>query len=76
MFESGPTEVLPEVLFLVEKPPAATQEVALVEDQESVEEPPEAMVLGEAVKAAVTAGPGAFASEHEAVDFVPTQSHV
>ena len=58
----GETEVEPEVAPPVENPPAAVQEVALVEDQVRVEDWPLVMVEGEALREAV----GSFASEQEA----------
>ena len=58
----GETETEPEVAPPVENPPAAVQEVAFVEDQVRVEEPPVVMVEGEAERVAV----GRMASEQEA----------
>lgn len=74
----GETETLPLVAFPVENPPAATQVVASVEDHVSVDEAPETIVAGEAFKVAVggVGGGDDMSSEHEAVEFVPTQSQV
>ena len=53
---STPVETLPDVAFPVEKPPADTHFVALVELQVSVEDVPLSIVSGVAVKIAVGAG--------------------
>ena len=61
----GETVAEPEVAPPVENPPALVQEVALVEDQERVEDWPLVMTFGRALRKAV----GRMASEQEA--FVP-----
>jgi hypothetical protein len=45
------------------QPPLAVQEVAFVLDQVSVEFPPEAMVVGLAVRLTVGAGPATFTAK-------------
>ncbi len=49
-------DCVPLVALLPDQPPDAVQEVAWVDDQESVELPPLAMVLGLALKLTVGAG--------------------
>jgi hypothetical protein len=51
----GATATEPEVAFPVTNP-LPVQEVAFVEDQVSVEVPPEVMLVGDAVRDAVAAG--------------------
>ena len=48
--ESEPVDCEPEVGLLPDQPPEAVQEVTLVVDQESVDEPPELTAEGLAVR--------------------------
>ena len=52
------TDSLPEIALAPDQPPDAEQEVALVEDQVSVDEPPLATDVGFAVSDTVVAGGG------------------
>jgi len=54
--EVGETLNEPLVAFVPDQPPLAVQELALLLDQVSSEEPPEAMVVGLAERVAVAAG--------------------
>jgi hypothetical protein len=51
-------DCVPEVALVPDHPPEAEQEVALLEDQVSVEDPPLVTVAGFATSAAVTLGVG------------------
>ena len=53
---SGPLACVPEVALLPDHAPLAVHAVALLLDHESVEEPPEATLVGEALK--ITVGTG------------------
>ena len=55
MVTVGVTVWLPLVAFVPVQPPEALQDVALVEDQESVDDPPEVIDVGEANKERVGA---------------------
>ena len=57
--ESAPVLCVPLVALVPLQPPEAVQEVAPVEDQVSVAEPPEVTEAGEAVRVTVGAGGGA-----------------
>jgi hypothetical protein len=63
---STPVDCVPLVALLPVQPPEAVQEVALLEDQVSVDMPPLAMLLGLALSAIV----GAFALTETVADWV------
>jgi len=56
VFEVGETDCVPEIAFVPVQPPDAVQEVALVEDQERVEDWPEVIEEGEEERETVGAG--------------------
>src|SRR3989344_4009113 len=56
--DRGPVDWLPEVALVPFQPPLAVQDVALVEDQVKVLEPPEVTVVGLALSETVGAGVG------------------
>lgn len=59
VFEVGVTLWFPDVAFVpVNVPPLAVQDVALVEDHVSVDDPPEVMEEGEGERETVGAGGG------------------
>jgi hypothetical protein len=59
---SAPVDCVPEVALLPDHAPEAEQEVALVEDQVRIEDPPLGTVAGFAVSEAVTLGAAATIS--------------
>ncbi len=79
MFTVGETGVEPEVAPPVENP-IPEQEVALLDDQESVDDSPKAILSGFAVKTAATSEPVSCktctVSESLALPFTPVQDRV
>ena len=72
---SAPVDWLPEVALAPDQPPEAVQEVALVEDQVSVEDPPLATDAGFAASDTVSTG-GDTVTVAEALPLPPEPEQV